>query len=472
MKFETQSGTFLGLFAHELRLKWRSLELSLAVRIIGISLLIIHTASGIWLGGWVLQEPIEANSYLYIMILLGALATLMVNIASSLRATQQTLYEHSDLELLLTSPISPRRVIMAKLASISFSTILFNVLFIFPLLIPVALFKNLGLLGLPIVVFAISICAACIGFGLTISIVSLFGPIAARKYIQVLGALTGASIFIVSQLLPQMNDGSGNGRIYDWFFSHGIGVDGFTSMLGRAGFGDPISLAIVIAVALAVFWFTTWSLQEHFLRSFQAAGNKLSRKTAKQKNINRLFSDRIGLTLIRKETVLLLRDPALIFHILLQFIFLVPIILGVAKAANLDRLLPTAAFLSVFGAGKLIGDITGLTVSGEDAPDLLTVSPREPREIRRWKIMAALLLSAPLSLLIPLFLISKSLMATAIILAFVVLAGCLTATIELSLSRPAPRRKFARRGSASVFASILILFTAAMLGGICAFVVS
>ena len=177
----------------------------------------------------------------------------------------------------------------------------------------------------------------------------------------------------------------------------------------------------------------------------------------------------------RKEALLLVRDPALIFHMLMRVIYLAPMVYLLAKFSETtltsSTKLPGAAFLSVFLSGQLMGEIASLTIHGEDAPDLLATSPHAKKLLTRWKLGATFAIGLPIMLLIPLFLVSISAPISLTTLLFTFLSGGLAAAVELKLSKPIPRRKFVTRSSGSWVASILTLLLSASLGAACSYLV-
>jgi ABC-2 type transport system permease protein len=467
------AGSIPWLFIHEVRITWRSMELTPATRWGGIGLMLVYFGIGVYLA-LSLPETIETSPYFAVMIFIAAATTFTFNISGSMRSAQHTLYEQGDLELLFTSPISPAKVIMAKLAGISISMVFWNALFLFPLLIPIAAINNPQLFGILAVVITISVLATSVGLWLTLWIVHFVGPRRARRVIQIIAAFIGAAIFVVSQLAPHLgSDDQGRFQtLYLWCLSRGFGVNGISGLPGRASFGDPLALIIMIGAAVMLFWFTAWSLQTQFLRVYQSAANKHVAKSAKNVDIRKSFGSHAGFMIIRKEYLLLLREPSLIYNILLQLIFMTPLLVGFGQAANLLLLIPGAAFMSVFAAAKLVGDITGLAISSEDAPDLLKVSPLPQSWITRWKLYGVMMISVPLTLVIPLLMFVRSPTAAALTLVMTIIAGGLAAAIELRFSKPRTRHKFRRRGSGSVVAYILGLVMSVVLGGATAYTVS
>ncbi len=473
MKPLLRAGSIPWLFMHEVRVTWRSMELSPTVRWAGLGLMLVYFGLGVYLA-LSLNVAIETSTYIAVMIFISAATAFTFNISGSMRSAQHTLYEQGDLELLFTSPISPAKVIMAKLAGISISMVFWNALFLFPLLIPIAAINNPELFGILAVVVTISILATSIGLWLTLLIVHFVGPGSARRVIQIIAAFIGAAIFVVSQLAPHLGSGD-QGRfqsLYLWCLSHGVGIDGISGLPGRASFGDPLALIIMIGAAVTLFWFTAWSLQTQFLRVYQSAANKHVAKPAKSVDIRKSFSNHAGFMIIRKEYLLLLREPSLVYNVLLQLIFMTPLLVGFGQATKLLLLMPGAAFMSVFAAAKLVGDITGLAISSEDTPDLLKVSPLPASWITRWKLYGVMLISVPLTLVIPLIMVFRSPTAAALTLVMTIVAGALAAAIELKYSKPRTRHKFRRRGSGSVVAYVLGLVMSVVLGGAAAYTVS
>jgi ABC-2 type transport system permease protein len=464
-----RAGSVGWLLTHEVRVTWRSMALSPLAQLGGIGLMLVYFSLGGWIA-WTLTERIESSDYFSVLIFISAAAAFTFNISGAMRAAQQTLYEQGDLELLLSSPTSPPRIIMAKLANISVSMVFWNAAFLFPLLIPIAAINNPQLFGLLALTLSVSVIATCIGLGLALFVVHLVGPQRARRMIQIFAAFIGAAIFVSSQAVPYF--GGGEQSLYKWCLAHGIGISGFTGLAGRAGFGELKALLMVLAAAAALFLLTAWSLQKQFIKVYQSASQAQISKPSKGTDIKSLFGNHPGRMIVAKDAKLLFRDPALIYNMLLQLIFMAPLMAGFGKATSLLSLMPGAAFMSVFSAAKLVGDITGLAINAEDAPDLLRVSPQPHGFVMRWKLYGVMLISVPLIVIIPLAMMVKSFPAAALTLVLTILAAVLATVIELKFSKPRPRLKFARRGSGSVMAYFLGLVMSVVLGGLAAYLVS
>jgi ABC-2 type transport system permease protein len=96
-------------------------------------------------------------------------------------------------------------------------------------------------------------------------------------------------------------------------------------------------------------------------------------------------------TLRRKERLLLLRDPWLISQSLTQLLYLVPPAFLLIRNFDLTgRIAIVVVPVLVMSAGQLAGGLAWLTISGEDAPDLVMTAPVAPRQILRAKVEAVL----------------------------------------------------------------------------------
>ena len=88
--------------------------------------------------------------------------------------------------------------------------------------------------------------------------------------------------------------------------------------------------------------------------------------------------------------MLLRRDPWLVSQTLMQMLYLVPpaVMLwrSFAAGGGSSLLVPVL----VMAAGQLAGGLAWLTISGEDAPDLVATAPIAPRFVLRAKVEAVL----------------------------------------------------------------------------------
>jgi ABC-2 type transport system permease protein len=159
---------------------------------------------------------------------------------------------------------------------------------------------------------------------------------------------------------------------------------------------------------------------------------------------------------VRKELRLLARDPALISQVLLRVLYLIPLGFVLLRNAGQGQslLLPgTVAALGLM-AGQVTASLAWITVSAEDAPDLLSAAPAPIRTLRRGKLAAAI---APVAVLLLPILAALAFYAPWV--ALVGAAGCaaqmaMAGLMNIWWQRPGKRADFRRRRQASWFVTL------------------
>jgi ABC-2 type transport system permease protein len=155
-----------------------------------------------------------------------------------------------------------------------------------------------------------------------------------------------------------------------------------------------------------------------------------------------------------------MREPEILFTVLLRLIYLFPLVLvGSRHGAGPAVTIPALAAVGVIAAGQLCGSVSWLTISAEDAPDLLAVSPVDPWRLKRMKLAAALILVAPVAAIMPAVIAFRGAPLGALIaFAGTVVAGAGAGWVELLLGKPAKRSGFNRRRQGSFLTSLLGVF--------------
>jgi ABC-2 type transport system permease protein len=161
-----------------------------------------------------------------------------------------------------------------------------------------------------------------------------------------------------------------------------------------------------------------------------------------------------------KEFVLLRRDPWLVSQTLMQLLYLLPPALMLWRSFS-DR---SAAIVLitpviVMAAGQLAGGLAWLTISGEDAADLVASAPLPPSRVIRAKIEVVLIaigvLFAPL---VTALAFASPLQAMVTALGVVIGAASATA-IQLWFRVQARRSQFRRRQTSSRLATFAEAFS-------------
>jgi ABC-2 type transport system permease protein len=461
---------FLWLLAHEVRMSIRARRRGTRSIWIGLILLLAYTAIGVSIGlglRGIAIVPVPS-------MLTGALAATIVILSfmttQAVLGSQRTLYESGDLDLLLSAPIQPRTVLLAKLAGIAASVTISFALLVLPMTLPIALLGHPGLLGIPALIAALALVSACLGLGVMLAVAAIAGPRAARTVGQIVAASLGGAIFLTSQILSNNPGRRGSGQaLFRWFTDHHVGSSGPSALPGRAAFGDPVAIAVLLGLGIAVFAATGSLFGRAFLASFQDAGMHVARRPAasrSRRSIGRHFRNSLFATMFAKEWRLLARDPALAFQIVLRLIYLAPLMLvAFGGRGNGLPIAPWLAFLSVIIAGQVVGSFAWLTISAEDSPDLIAAAPVTKRQVERVKLISALVMAAPLAIGPSILIALTRPLAALTTLAFTAAAGTLAGLIELKWQKPMPRKAFGRRRSGSIVASLLTLIVGFVFGG-------
>jgi ABC-2 type transport system permease protein len=463
-----EPGSLPWLALHEIRLALRHARGSRRRTILRLVLLVAYAGFGIFLAYLLAELPLVPSP----RFLVGGSAALVLlftfMLTQGLLGGQRTLYTAGDLDLLLSSPLPEGRVLSAKLLGLAGAgAATFSVLLL-PLALPTALWGHPRLLAVVPVIAALAVIAAAIGIGLAIALVRSLGARAAKSVGQIVAAMIGGLIFLLSQLSSNgAMRGSRFSAVSAWMRRTGWGVEGWSAWPARALFGEILPLLACVAVAASVFWVASTLLRTHFLRSWQSAGEHSTPRSRKaSRRGTAVFASGLTAAIVAKELRLLRREPEILFSVLLRLIYLLPLVFFALKGtggAEQFRV-PVLAAIGAIAAGQLCGSLAWLTISAEEAPDLLAVSPVPRGIVRRDKLLAAMAMMTPFALIVPLVLAPRH--PGAAVIAFVgsLAAGWAAGLIELLFGKPGKRSSFQRRQQGSFLTSLLGLFGAVLIG--------
>jgi len=463
-----------GLVVHALRLSWRGRVRPGRVQRLIAALVLGGYALGCGWLGWSLRDtPIVASPELMTAAAITAFVLFSFGFSQALGHAETALYGSGDLDLLLGAPIAPRTVLWAKLLGIAATVLRSHALFLLPPLLPLVVLGHPALACAVVLLPALALVETCAGLVLMLLIVRLAGPRAARSTAQVLTALLAGSVVICTQILRAGGHGqsarNGYAVVYGWARAHHWGETGAPALIARAALGDGLATAALVVLAVALFALTGIGFERGFLAAYRrgvhtGASPARRRRTAKT-GISARFARSLLGAILTKELALLRRSPQIMATMLLRMIYLVPMMLILLREQG--ALLPSVAFIGVFVATQLTGDLAWLVISGEDSPDLMAAAPVAPRAIGRARMLAAMTLG-----MIALTPVVALLLVRAPILLVVVLPGGLigaaaAARIQLALEKPTPRSRFGRRAhGASIAANLLVLVSALVIGGV------
>ena len=162
----------------------------------------------------------------------------------------------------------------------------------------------------------------------------------------------------------------------------------------RAVLGDIPALFAVLAASFVLLAAVIALVAPRFgdyAIAASGAGASPAVRTRRAKSF-RVASPRAALR--RKEWLLLRRDPWLASQTLMQILYLLPPAILLWRTFAVGGALNLLVPVLVMAAGQLAGGLAWLSISGEDAPDLVATAPIPQRYVLRAKIEAVIAIIA------------------------------------------------------------------------------
>ncbi len=463
----SQPATLSWFARHEVRLFWRdwiamltagkrNRESLIGVMAIAffvfIHLLAHYLVSPLAEGGVVLDKTtmifVTSSVFLY--------CTMMIS--QAMESVTRAFYARSDLDLILSSPISARRIFTVRILAIAVATVLLTTVLAGPFINAFAYIDGPRWLAGYGVIFGLAGLCTAFAVLLTVGLFRTLGPKRTRLISQVVSAVIGAAFVIGIQAAAILSTGSlsrfsflGSERIVD-------AVPPLTSWVWWPAFaaaGDIEILLGLIGVGLAALALTILLCAKNFGEHVVAASGVAFESSASRPRLSAFRQASVKRTLRRKEWTLLRRDPWLMSQTLMQILYLFPPALLLWRNFG-DSVGPLVILtpVLVMASGQLAGGLAWLAVSGEDAPDLMTSAPVSAPMIMGAKIEAVLgsVLIVVLPLLAALTLASVKL--AAITAAGIVVSACSATMIQIWFRAQAKRSDFRRRQTSSRLATL------------------
>jgi len=460
-------GSSLWLLRHEIRLAWYGSAFSGGKRRPGtvsmvvwvLAMVIMHVLAFAVLAG--LRKSGIGDALLGVAAgaVLAVCATFMLSTA--LKTCVTALFERGDLDLLLSSPLPSRSIFAVRLLGVAASTAALFLFLFAPFAHVAVLMGRPGMLAIYPAILALAALIACAAMLLTLALVRVLGARRTRTLAQVLAAVAGALLFLLSQaanFMPRGERGAMTEHTAQALLQHGLLAPGSPLWLpGRAALGDAVPLLGMIALALAAFVLTVGRTHRFFVRGLQQAAAIGRVAPAPAGGLRFRFRSNLFETMVIKEWRLIKRDPHLISQVLLQLIYLVPMLALVVRGNGAPGPLLGTGLTML--CSSLAGSLAWIVISAEDAPDLLRASPAAERAIRLAKLAAAVM--PPLLLVaLPLLWLLVRAPLPGLMAAFTVSASVLSAgLIVLWAGRPAQRSNFKGRGKENMLSTFLEMFS-------------
>lgn len=425
---------------HELSLQLKQWRIGVGMVPAGL-LLAAWTGVGFLLATRLDPAAIPDEAVLRPTITLAILFATTLFLSQALLQATRALFTTGDLQLLMSAPVSGRRIVAAKMLGIAWGILAIFGPALLPILLPFAILHDWRWLGAAAMLVILAWAAAAMALSLLIAIAGVAGSRRAQTAGNILAAIFGGLFFLFTQLaIPAMAALSA--------------LDGGHPLLApaRGALGDPVAL-VAAALATAALALAAARFAGGRIRAISNEAAATPRRSGGS-GASLAARGLLGAIVI-KEWRLLSREPELLFQVLLRMIYLVPLLWIIVRGRDEDMLLMAAGI--AFIAGQLCGSIAWLTVSGEDVPDLLATAPVPRRALQRAKLAAAFLPSLVLLALACGIFARWSPAAAVTAFATGAMVALAAGSIELKLARPMPRAAFGKSKEGSFPRSMLIL---------------
>lgn len=293
------------------------------------------------------------------------------------------IHERSDFDLLFASPVSSRAVLLSRILTLILGCLLTSGFFFIPLIDGLIVSVSFRYLVGYVTWLLLAVIAASIGTTFALSLVRWLGVRRARTWVQIVGGVVGAGVYLAFQTSRFTNDGAPS-FIWEAFTNGPLSLPGrFVALAGR---GSPLHLGALVLIAIAATAFTTRQLSRIFLAGVQESVARPSKKKAVPSGTKTPFREGVFRATFIKELRLIRRDPLLLSQVLPSIMYVVPAFFGMRSLGGIGLLAP----LSVVIASQFAMLLTYIAVNGEEGLDLIQASPLRETQLRRAKVSAAL----------------------------------------------------------------------------------
>ncbi|MBU6456230.1 MAG: permease [Bradyrhizobium sp.] len=454
---------------HELRLAWRErLAMIMGGRrkrkraVIGLIAfaVILHLPAYAVVGRFAdLQMPLDKSSLIVLSASIFLAWALMLS--QAIESVTRVFYTRDDLDLIMSSPVRLANIFAVRMVAIALSVIAMALLLSTPFIDVLVIGGGGRWLSAFGVVIAIGLSASAIAIAITVALFRLIGPSRTRLVAQIVAAVIGAGFVIALQIAAILSYGtlsrfavltSGTAAAF------APDPDSIVWWPARAVLGDREVLLLLLASGLALLGTVMALFSNRFADTAARASAHAVRAMASRRTSFRTGSRPQALRW--KEFALLRRDPWLVSQTLMQLLYLVPPALMLWRSfSHSSTAIVLITPVIVMAAGQLAGGLAWLTISGEDAADLVATAPLTPSRVTRAKIEVVLMaIGAIFTPLIAALAFASPLQAAVTALGVVTATASATA-IQLWFRVQAKRSQFRRRQTSSRLATFAEAFT-------------
>jgi ABC-2 type transport system permease protein len=465
------SAEALAWFArHEIRLAWREWLAMMTGggrkrkrAIIGLIIFaaVLHLPAYAVIGRFAdLRMPLDKSSLIVITATIFLAWALMLS--QAIESVTRVFYARADLDLIMSSPVLLTNVFSVRIAAIALSVTAMALLLSTPFVDVLVIGGGSRWLSAYGVVVAIGLSAAAVAIAFTLVLFRLIGPSRTRLVAQILAAIIGAGFVIALQIAAIMSYGTLSRFAVltsDAAAAWAPNADSIVWWPARATLGDSEALLLLLSVGLMLLGV----VMAIFSRQFAETAIRVSANATPARQGSRAAVFRTGSrqqALRWKEFALLRRDPWLVSQSLMQLLYLVPPALMLWRSfADSSTAIVLITPVVVMAAGQLSGGLAWLTISGEDAADLVATAPLSASRVTRAKIEVVLIaIGMVFAPLIAALAFASPLQAVVTAVGVAIATICATA-IQLWFRVQARRSQFRRRQTSSRIATFAEAFS-------------
>jgi ABC-2 type transport system permease protein len=383
-------------------------------------------------------------------------------LSQAIESVTRVFYARADLDLIMSSPARLANVFSIRIAAIALAVTGMALLFSTPFIDVLVIGGGARWLSAFGVVIAIGLSAAAIAVAATLILFRLIGPGRTRLVAQILAAVVGAGFVIALQVAAILSYGTLSRFAVltsDAAAAHAPDLDSLLWWPARAALGDGEALLLLLSASLTLLGVVMAIFSPRFADT--AIDVSASSNSARVSLRTRAFrSGSRQQALRRKEFVLLKRDPWLLSQSLMQLLYLVPPALLLWRSfSDYSAAIVLVTPVIVMAAGQLAGGLAWLTISGEDATDLIATAPMPASSVVRAKIEVVLIATAVIFAPLVAALAIVSPLQAAVTAAGIIIATISATAIQLWFRVQAKRSQFRRRQTSSRLATFAEAFS-------------
>ena len=399
----SQTGS-IGWFArHEINLSWRDFMRMMSAgkpgrerTVIGVLVLaaiVMHVIAFAVLNP-AIATGIEHGKSLLTLLTGGLFLTISLMMSQAMELVTRAFYSRSDLDLILSSPVSVRKLFAVRIGAIASTTTLLSLLLCGSAINVLAIFDGAHWLYAYPIILACGFVATSVSLAITILMFKTLGAKRTRLASQIVAAVVGASFIIGVQLAAIASIGSISRFEFlqsEHFINAMPDVNSWLWVPARAMLGESSpfvitfsTAALLLVAAIIVF---AGSFAQHVVAAAGVSFTRTNRET-KPRNFKQA---NMRTALRHKEWKLLLRDHWLLSQTLMQILYLVPPAFMLWQGfGNAGIVGVVVVPVLVMASGQLSGGLAWLAISGEDAPDLVATAPVARGAVIQAKVEAVL----------------------------------------------------------------------------------